>query len=101
MSKILRLAIFLALAAALCAASALADTLTLPASTRTVEAEAFRGDTSLSEVLLPEGLTAIGDFAFAETSVTRIYLPETLTDIGEDAFTGSAALRAWGLPDTE
>ena len=101
MPKILRLALFLALIAALCAASALADTLTLPASTRTVEAEAFRGDTSLSEVLLPEGLTAIGDFAFAETSVTRIYLPETLTDIGEDAFTGSAALRAWGLPDTE
>ena len=67
---------------------ALADTLTLPASLKTIEAEAFMGDTSLDEVVLPEGIESIGSRAFANSSVKTVNLPATLTSIADDAFDG-------------
>ena len=86
--KIFFLVITAVLLLALSAGSALAEqgVLKLPSGLKTLEEEAFMGDTSLQEVLLPEGLTAIGDRAFADSSLQRVYLPESLTDIGTDAF---------------
>ncbi len=43
------------------------------------------GDTSLDEVVLPEGLTEIQANAFADSSLSAINLPSTLTSIGEGA----------------
>ena len=61
--------------------------LSLPASMKTVEAEAFRGDTSLRYVILPEGTTTIGSGAFADCSgLWMVLLPGSVTSIEPDAF---------------
>ena len=54
------------------AACGFAATLTLPANLKTIQEEAFYGDTSLDEVVLPEGLERIESRAFAESSVKEI-----------------------------
>lgn len=48
---------------------------------------AFRGCTGLSNaLLLPEGLTHIGDYAFHSTSISMAYIPKSVTYIGAGAF---------------
>lgn len=71
-----------------CGISALAGVLTLPDDLKTIEAEAFYGDTSVTEVILPEGLTTIGSKAFANSNVKWIYIPASVTSIADDAFSG-------------
>ncbi|MBE5808157.1 MAG: leucine-rich repeat domain-containing protein [Clostridiales bacterium] len=78
----------------LCCAWACADGLMLPLNVTTIEQEAFYGDTSLGEVVLPDGIKRIESRAFAYTGVTRIYLPRSLTYIAPDAFQG-CSLTAW------
>ena len=52
--------------------------------------DAFMGLKELEEVILPEGLTSIGDHCFSGcTNLKSIVLPESLTEIGYDAFSGS------------
>ena len=49
--------------------------------------EAFHDCTSLTSVVIPEGVTEIGVCAFAEcTSLTSIVIPKSVTEIGKDAF---------------
>ena len=67
-----------------------ADTLTLPSELENIGEEAFAGDGSLDEVLVPEGVHTIGPRAFAGSSVARINLPDSLTFIAEDAFQDAA-----------
>ena len=63
--------------------------LTLPDGTRTVEAEAFAGDTALEEIRLPEGVAAVGAGAFAGCEGLDIAVFDGQeTDIAEDAFDG-------------
>ena len=71
--------------------------LALPQSLQIIENEAFMGDTSLNEVVLPEGVTSIGDRAFKNSSITRLALPASLSFIAEDAFDGcrSLTLKVW------
>ena len=52
--------------------SASATSLTLPASLQNIEEEAFFGNTSIDEVILPEGIKTIGERAFAESSIASI-----------------------------
>ena len=66
--------------------------LTLPAALEVIEEEAFYGDESLEEVVLPYGATTIGPRAFADSGVKNIYIPDTVTEIAEDAFEGIADL---------
>ena len=66
--------------------SVAAETLRLPSNLKMIESEAFYGDKKLDEVILPEGIEAIGAKAFANSSIKRIYLPNSLEDIAEDAF---------------
>ena len=69
-----------------CQASA--SILTLPEGTKIIEEEAFYGDTSIDEVVLPEGVEEIGERAFAESGLTRINLPSSLgvDSIADNAF---------------
>ncbi|MBR1676948.1 MAG: leucine-rich repeat protein [Clostridia bacterium] len=46
----------------------------------------FRYDESLKEVTLPDSLTTIGQYAFAETGLTSIVIPEKVTKIDNYAF---------------
>lgn len=64
--------------------------LTLPSKVRHIEASAFEGDTSLGEVILPEGIETIGARAFADASISRIHLPGSLSEIADDAFDGAS-----------
>ena len=65
---------------------ALADNvLQLPSSLKSIDEDAFRGDTSLDEVILPDGIESLGAGAFAESSLTKIKLPDSLTEIADDA----------------
>ena len=68
-----------------------ADTAVLPADLAVVEEEAFFGS-SLTELLLPEGVREIHARAFAENDLTAVDLPSSLTYIADDAFDGPEKL---------
>ena len=62
--------------------------LTLPPFLQAVGEEAFLGDTSLYEVVIPSSVTRIEARAFAGSTLTRINLPAGIKYIAEDAFEG-------------
>ena len=68
--------------------TASAATLQLPGSLQRIEAEAFMGDTSLADVIIPQGTTTIGARAFKNSSVARVTVPASVTSIAADAFDG-------------
>lgn len=47
---------------------------------------AFRGMDSLISVVLPEGITSIGENAFYDTGILSITIPETISAVGESCF---------------
>ena len=63
--------------------------ITLPASLKTIEDEAFYG-TNLDIVYIPEGVASIGVNAFKDCGLQRAVLPETVISIGAGAFSGEA-----------
>ena len=67
-------------------------TITLPSALKTIDEEAFCGNTSIEKVIIPEGTTQIGNRAFAYSSLTEIELPESLETIADDAFEGSPSV---------
>ena len=68
------------------------NVLTLPAALEVIEEEAFCGDESLEEVVIPYGATTIGPRAFAYSGLRRITIPDTVTEIAGDAFEGTDGL---------
>ena len=84
------------IAAALCLISpALAEEiLTLPDGLNRIEAEAFAGDLSISQVVVPEGVLSIGSRAFVGSGLIEITLPESLTQIADDVFEGCETVTA-------
>jgi hypothetical protein len=72
--------------------------LTGVAGTTTKVPENYKNITS---VVLPEGYTSIGDYAFYGCSnLERISLPTTLETIGKDAFAGCVKLQEIIMPDS-
>ena len=60
---------------------------------------AFRGDTSMTSIELPAGLTSLGEYSFYFTrSLTSIALPASLTRIGKAAFYSCRSLTTIELP---
>lgn len=68
---------------------ALAQSVAIPADAKRIGESAFEGDTSLDEVVLPEGIERIEARAFADSSLNAINLPRSLEFIAEDAFQGA------------
>jgi len=59
---------------------------------------AFR-DAALNRALvIPDGVTEIGDYAFAGTQITSVTLPESVTRIGANAFNGCTQLTSVTIP---
>ena len=67
--------------------------LILPSGVMAIEEEAFAGVTAARYLTVPESCTAIGARAFAESGFWCIYLPAELTDIAADAFEDAPYLR--------
>ncbi len=56
---------------------------------------------SITAVSLPEGLTSIGDWAFAFCSaLTAVTIPDSVTNIGNYAFYGCSSLTGVTIPDS-
>lgn len=75
-----------------------ASTLTLPADTKVIEEEAFYGDTSLDEVVLPDQIKRIESKAFSKSSVKTVFLPDSLEFIADDAFDRDADINMTAIP---
>lgn len=63
---------------------------TFAEGTNAVPAAFFYHASALETVVIPEGVTEIGDYAFAESGIKNIVLPSTLKKIGRHAFEGSS-----------
>ena len=87
MKKLICFAFCLGLLAVLSCAAA-ESAVSLPKNLRSVGDEAFYGDTSLYDVVLPDSVSYIGQRAFAFSSVKHINLPAGITFIAGDAFEG-------------
>jgi hypothetical protein len=46
-------------------------------------------DRNITSVSIPEGVTTIGSFAFANNQISRVTMPSTIVYIGEEAFFGN------------
>ena len=55
---------------------------------------------NIKNIILPDGITSIGDFAFNNESynITSIHLPEGIRRIGKYAFAGNAGLTSISIP---
>lgn len=65
--------------------------LELPASLKTISANAFSGNRFLSDVTIAENsqLETIGEYAFSRTSIVSFCVPKTVTLIGRSAFSAA------------
>ena len=65
-----------------------------------IGAEAFRGNSTLTKVTIPEGVTDIGPFAFDTCeSLTSVTIPEGVTAIGNHAFHDCTSLTNVTFPE--
>ena len=60
---------------------------------------AFQTTPSLSHIILPKNLTAIGSFAFQDSGVEELVLPKTVTEVGRDIFYYARNLKALSVED--
>ena len=60
---------------------------------------AFFGCTSLRSVTMPQGVTRMGDHAFEGcTGLSGVVMPQGVTEIGESAFSGCTGLSSVVIP---
>ena len=57
------------------------------------------GSKEIGHVVIPEGVTAIGDHAFMNSDMESIELPSTLTSIGYCSFSNCTNLKRLVIPD--
>ncbi len=65
-----------------------------------IAAQAYYGNTALTEYEIPETVEEIGDFAFARTGLTFVTIPDGVTTIGYGAFYHADNLASVSIPDT-
>jgi len=70
----------------------------LPNTVKTIAPSAFRENTALEEVVLPEGITVIPTHAFWSSSIERITIPQTIKVIKSRAFFCCKALKEVHIP---
>ena len=65
-----------------------------------IASQAFYQDNSLVEYTIEDGITQIGEFAFARSGLTRVVIPEGVTRIGYGAFYHCDQLSEVTIPDS-
>ncbi len=65
----------------------------------TIGYEAFSGCKALGEVILPETVSDIGDFAFKDTCFKKISFQKNVSSVGAQAFAGNTVLEAFEVVD--
>lgn len=61
--------------------------------------EAFKNDKSITTIVIPEGVTTIGQYAFHNcTSLESVTIPSTVTKIEDGAFQGCSKLKSVTIP---
>lgn len=68
--------------------SALVGTLRLPQSVKSIGKWAFNYCNRITDIILPNGNTVIGEAAFSNTSVSNMIFPEGITELGIPATVG-------------
>ena len=53
----------------------------------------------VTDLVIPEGITSIGNLAFAGGAFTSVTIPESVTSIGHSAFRGCKDLTSFTIPD--
>ena len=72
----------------------------MPSSLKTIRPYAFSGTVGFGTVVLPYGLTEIGDYAFSRSDLSAVYIPESVETIGDYAFSGCSELEDIFVTDT-
>lgn len=73
-------------------------TVTLPSNIHHIGSEALRGKTSITKIIVREGLEELCGWEFAGTSIREIRLPSSVKRIAGHAFDGCTELRDVWLP---
>ena len=67
----------------------------------TIGADAFKGNTTITSVVIPNSVTSIGNMAFAACSgLTSITIPNSVTSIGNYAFYNCIGLTSITIPNS-
>ena len=73
----------------------------IPDSVTAIGDFAFSGCSSLSNIVIPDSVTAIGDSAFSDcSSLSNIVIPNSVTAIGDGAFFGCSSLPNIVIPNS-
>lgn len=75
------------------------QTVSIPATVKTIGDVAFAGNSEIREVSIPEGVETLGSYAFYDcSSLLKVTMPSTLTTIGTAAYLDCSALKNIKIP---
>ncbi|MBR5344196.1 MAG: leucine-rich repeat domain-containing protein [Clostridia bacterium] len=75
------------------------SSLFIPGSVESIDRSTFYQHKNLTQVIIQEGVTSIGQDAFGGTGLVSLIIPNSVTSIGEGAFMGCRDLMYVSLPD--
>lgn len=74
---------------------------TIDTGTKTIASYAFESCSSLTNIIIPEGVTSIGEGAFNDCSgLTNMIIPDGVTNIGGGTFYACSSLTSIVIPDS-